>query len=121
MLSSILRSFCEFAIHEKPVLRWAMDTKTEWGRTRIDDGFQRTVIAAGAQLFPFPWDVIRDTYDFCHARCEASYMWRKPLFIYGSRPLARQFVTKTLRYVDLCARGDFATANAERAGDELAR
>jgi hypothetical protein len=111
----------EFAIHEKPVLRWAMDTKTEWGRTRIDDGFQRTVIAAGAQLFPFPWDVIRDTYDFCHARCEASYMWRKPLFIYGSRPLARQFVTKTLRYADLCARGDFATANAERAGDELAR
>ena len=89
------------------------------GRSRIDEKFQRTVIAAAQPPFPFPWDVIRDTYDFCHAQCEASYMWKQPLFIYGSRPLACQFATKTLRYISLCARGEFETANAERAGDQL--
>jgi len=74
----------EFAINENRMLRWEMDARTEPGRTRIDGQFQRTVIAGGQPLFPFPWDVMRDVYDFCHAQCEASYMWKKALFHYGS-------------------------------------
>jgi len=65
--------------------------------------------------------VMRDVYHFCHAQCEASYMWKKALFHYGSPPLARQFVTKTLRRINLSARGNFATAKAECARGELAR
>ena len=40
----------------------------------------------GHEHKPLPWDVMRDVYDFCHAQCEASYMWKKALFHYGSRP-----------------------------------
>jgi hypothetical protein len=111
----------EFAINENRALRWAMDTRMQPGRTRTDEQFQRTVIVGGRQLFPFPWDAMPDLYDFCHAQCEASYMWKTALFHYGSRPLARQFATKTLRRINLSAEGDFATANAQWAKDELAR
>lgn len=111
----------EFAINENPVLRWEMDTRTESGRTRIDEQFQRTVVAGAESLFSFPRDVTRQMYDFCHSQCEASYLWKKSLFQYGSRSLRRQFVTKTLRHINLSARGDFEAANAEWARDELGR
>ena len=111
----------EFAINENPVLRWEMDTHTESGRTRIDEQFQRTVVAGAKPLFSFPRDVTRQMYDFCHSQCEASYLWKESLFQYGSRSLRRQFVTKTLRHIGLSARGDFEAANAEWVRDDLAR
>jgi hypothetical protein len=111
----------EFAIKENRTLRWEMDARTEPGRMRIDEQFQRTVITGGRPLFPFPWDVMRDAYDFCHAQCEASYMWKQASFTYGSPPLRRQFVTKTLRHIHLCARDEVETVNAERPRGRRAR
>jgi hypothetical protein len=42
-------------------------------------------------------------------------MWKRAMFHYGSRELGRNFATKTLRHLYLCARDDFETANNERA------
>jgi hypothetical protein len=99
----------DFAIHESPALRWEMDTYTEPGRTRSDERFQRPILSAAPLLFS-PRDVIYETYQFCHSECDHSYMWKRPLFHYGSRSLARHFLTKTLRQIYLEARGDFETA-----------
>jgi hypothetical protein len=110
----------DFAVHESPMLRWEMDVLKQPGRTRRDDEFQRPILAADTQLYPCRRDLIRETYDFCHARCEASYMWKESLFHLGSRALSRQFATKTLRNLYLRARGDFETANSEAWKDSLA-
>ena len=47
-------------------------------------------------------------------------MLQESRFSYGSRPLARHFVTKTLRHTYLCARDDFETANNEWIQDSRA-
>jgi hypothetical protein len=111
----------EFAIRESPGLGWEMDARRELGRTRSDHGFQRPAIGSASPLFSFPRDVIYETYNICHSLCEASYMWKKPRFQYGSALLARHFVTKTLRHTYLCARDDFETANNEWIQDSRAR
>jgi hypothetical protein len=103
----------EFAIRESPGLKWEMDTRGEPGRTRSDDGFQRPAITATTPILGLPRDVIEKTFSVCHSLCEASYMWKGSRYHYGSRLLARHFVTKTLRHIYLCARDDFATANSE--------
>jgi hypothetical protein len=105
----------DFAIHESPILRWDMDNRTEPGRTRRDEQFQRPVLNAGETL-PY-YDVIHATYDFSHSQCDASYWWKSPLFHYGSRSLARQFATKILRTIYLYARGDVETAQIESRQD----
>jgi hypothetical protein len=110
----------DFAIVESPVLRWEMDAQTRSGRTRSDHQFQRPVLAAATPLFSFPRDVIYDTYQLCSAHCSASYMWKKAIVRFDSRARAQQFVTKTLRHINLSARGDFDTANSERWKDTLA-
>jgi len=104
-----------FAIHESPGLRWDMDTVMQSGRTRTDHRFQRPVLAAAAPLLAFPHDIVDETHQICHSLCEHSYMWKRAMFQYGSRDLARNFATKTLRHLYLCARDDFETANSERA------
>jgi hypothetical protein len=110
----------EFAIAESPWLRWQIDERHENGRTRSDHGFQRPTIDSGNSLFSFPRDIIHDTYNICHSLCEASYMSKKPMYTYGSRPLARHFVSRILRHIFLSARGDFETANSEWTRDAFA-
>jgi len=110
----------EFALRESPGLVWEMDVRSESGRTRSDHGFQRPAIHAAAPFSIFPRDVIDQTYNICHSLCEASYMLQESRFSYGSRPLARHFVTKTLRHTYLCARDDFETANNEWIQDSRA-
>jgi hypothetical protein len=110
----------DFAINESPVLRWEMDAQTQPGRSRSDHRFQRPVVSATTPLLSFPRDVIYDTYQLCNAHCDASYMWKKALVHFSSRAMARQFVTRTLRHINLSARGDFDTANTEAWKDTLA-
>lgn len=111
----------EFAIAESPELRWTMDVRREKGRTRSDHGFQRPGIDAAKDLYSFPRDIVDSTYSICHSLCESSYMNKEPRYVFGSPPLARQFVTKMLRHIHLSARGDFETANNEWCQDSLRR
>lgn len=111
----------DFAIHESPGLRWEMDVQTEPGRTRSDHQFQRSILTAAAPLFHFSRDVIYEVYSYCHSQCEASYLWKEARYRFGSRSLARQFATKTLRDINLCARGDFEAASREAWKDSLAQ
>jgi len=110
----------DFAVKESPGLGWEMDARSERGRTRSDHGYQRPAIGSTTPLSFFPHDIIDETYSICHSLCEASYMWERSRFHYGPRPLARHFVTKTLRRIYLCARDDFETANNERIQDSRA-
>jgi hypothetical protein len=107
----------EFAIAESPWLRWQLDVEREQGRTRSDDSFQRPSIDSERDLYSFPRDVIRDVHSLCHSLCEGSYMSREARYTFGSRELARQFVTRTLRHISLSAQGDFETANNEWSKD----
>jgi hypothetical protein len=111
----------EFAIAESPWLRWDMDVRREPGRTRRDHRFQRPIIGAAEDLFSFPRDVIYDVHQICHSLCEASYMWKESRYKFGSRPRSRHFITKTLRHIYLCARGEFETANNEVLQDSYVR
>jgi hypothetical protein len=111
----------EFAIVESPWLSWDIDVQHESGRTRSDHRFQRPALKSATSMYSFPRDIIDETYNICHSLCEASYMSRKPRYRYGSRPLSRQFATKTLRHVYLCARDDFKTANDEWIQDSRVR
>jgi hypothetical protein len=111
----------EFAIKESPNLRWEMDARHEPGRTRSDNGFQRPAINTATPVFGLPRDVIEQTFDICRSLGEASYMWKQSRYRYGSRLLARHFVTKVLRHTYLCARNDFNTANSEWGLDSLTR
>jgi hypothetical protein len=111
----------EFAIAESPWLRWEMDVQREPGRTRSDHRFQRPIITAAEDLYSFPRDVIYEVSQICHSLCEASYMWKESRYRFGSRPLSRHFITKTLRHINLSARGDFETANNEFTQDSYVR
>jgi hypothetical protein len=111
----------DFAIHENPNLSWEMDNQREDGRTRTDHCFQRPAIFATRALPSFPRDLISDVHSFCHSQCEGTYMLRRPRFTYGSPALSRQFATKTLRYIQLCANDDFETASREWRDDALRR
>jgi hypothetical protein len=102
-------------------LRWECDTAKERGRSRVDHCFQRPVLFSAMSQKGFPMDIIDLVFQFCHSQCEASYMWQKPKYTYESRRMARQFATKTLRKINLYARGDGEIANNEAWQDQLAR
>jgi len=110
----------EAAIAESPKLKWDMDLQGEAGRTREDHSFQRPCISAAADLYSFPRDIIDDTYRMCYSLCEGSYLG-KPKYVFGRSALSRQFATKTLRHIRLCAQGDFETANRESIEDSRKR
>jgi hypothetical protein len=103
----------DFAIHENPALRWEMDTDSEPGRTRRDEQFQRPVLAAATACRGFPRDVINEVYGFCNVQCDASWMWKKQLAHFDTPSRAHHFVTRTLRDINLHARGESEIASRE--------
>jgi len=103
----------DFAIHENPDLKWELERGSPPTHGHFFEQFQRPVVASNAPLLSFPRDPIYEMYQFCNSQCGRTFMWKRAWLQYGSRALARQYFTKTLRHIHLSANGDFQTANKD--------